>query len=274
MQLHPREYFTIARGLEDHTDSTTYYVRAVIRNARTDALIDTVNLEDKGDGHRFSKEWQVPADTSGAGFYLLITTSVYTDSGYTTKSSLYGDKYDTYLVHERKTTSGGGYVDIDYRKIQKMIQDEIAKLPRVDDINFPKVEIPEFPEIPKVDHQPVLQAIAKAIEEIKREIRKIHFPEIPQPEKVDLSPVMHMISEIDVTTTKENTDKIINLLKEVNERIDEFNQTEGALSKLQELNKRFVELGKLQEQYNNIQLPIPIPKNDSGSSQKLFKNFR
>src|SRR5258707_3851150 len=101
MQLEPLEDFTIARGLEDHTDSTTYYVRAVVRDAKTDALLATVNLTDQGDAHRFSKKWQIPADQTGQGYYLLITTSVYTDSGYTTKSSNYGDKDETYLVMRR-----------------------------------------------------------------------------------------------------------------------------------------------------------------------------
>src|SRR5437879_1246261 len=98
LQLEPLELYTIARGLEDHTDSTQYYVQAVIRNAKTDALIATVQLTDQGDQHRYSKAWQVPQDQTGLGFYLLIETSVYTDSGYTTKSQNYGDKYETYLV--------------------------------------------------------------------------------------------------------------------------------------------------------------------------------
>src|SRR5574337_612585 len=100
MQLEPREYFTIARGLEDYTDSTTYYVRAVIRNARTDALIDTVNLTDNGN-RRFTKAWQVPADPSGLGFYIIVTTTVYTDSGYTTKAENYLERFEEHLVQNR-----------------------------------------------------------------------------------------------------------------------------------------------------------------------------
>ena len=95
MQLAPNTTFAIVRQIEDHTDSATYYVQAVIRNAQTDALIATVNLTDQG-SRRFSKNWQVTADASGQGFYISILTSVYTNSGYTTKSQNYGDKMETY----------------------------------------------------------------------------------------------------------------------------------------------------------------------------------
>ena len=89
IQLTPQKIFTIVRGLENHIDTATYYVQAVIRNSRTNAIIDTINLTDR-DGYRFSKEWQVPADPSGEGLVIDIVTSIYTDSGYTTKSENYG----------------------------------------------------------------------------------------------------------------------------------------------------------------------------------------
>ncbi len=54
MQLNPHEQFTIVRQIEDHTDSSTYYVRAVVRNAKPDALLATVNLTDQG-SRRFSE---------------------------------------------------------------------------------------------------------------------------------------------------------------------------------------------------------------------------
>ncbi len=83
--LQPQKSFTVVRQIANHLDSATYYVRAVIRNAYTDELIETLDLTSRG-SQRFSKNWQVPADPSGEGFYISIVTSVYTDSGYTTKS--------------------------------------------------------------------------------------------------------------------------------------------------------------------------------------------
>src|SRR3990172_6365927 len=108
MQLSPREIFSIFRVLDDHTDGVTYFVRAVVRNARTSDVIATVNLSKQGSTQEYKQDWQVPADTSGQGFYITIVTSVYTDSGYTTKSTDYGDEGATHLIDTRKKSVGGG----------------------------------------------------------------------------------------------------------------------------------------------------------------------
>src|ERR1700674_2240241 len=100
LQLEPLEQFPIVRGLET-TDGNTNYVQAVIRNAVTDAVIGTVNLLDKGDHQRYAANWPVTQDGSGLGLYIIITTSVYTDSGYSVKSSNFGDKFETYIVQRR-----------------------------------------------------------------------------------------------------------------------------------------------------------------------------
>lgn len=188
MQLTPREYFTVARGLEDHTDGATYYVRAVIRDARTDVLIDTINLTNQGDGHRFSLPWQVPADPSGQGFYVLVTTSVYTDSGYTTKSELYGDKYDTYLVHRRPTASfgsGGGGPDVDYKKVRKIVEEVVGQALKT-------IPVPEKPEIPAPD----LSSILEAVRDVGTTVRAIT---IPEQKETDLQPVLNALFSLKET---------------------------------------------------------------------------
>jgi len=130
IQLHPKETFTIVRQIEDHTDSSTYYVQAVVRNAKTDALLATINLDDKGD-RRFSKTYIVPADPSGEGVWISILTSVYTDSGYTTKSGSYADKMESYLVQARPVFNPNYPVptgpDVDYKKIRNIIEDVVSK---------------------------------------------------------------------------------------------------------------------------------------------------
>jgi len=128
MQLEPQSQFVIARKLDDHTDSNTYYVRAVIRDALSDTILDTINLNDKT-GQRFTKQWQVAADTSGLGKYITIETSVYTDSGYTTKSERYGDKITTYLVRRFKSSTGGGADGmITPRQLKKALMAEIGAI--------------------------------------------------------------------------------------------------------------------------------------------------
>lgn len=148
MHLNPREIFTVVRQIEDHTDNSTYYVRAVIRNAKTDALITTINLTDQG-SRRFSGPFKVPADVSGQGFWVSILTSIYTDAGYTTKSPNYGDKMDTYLVQDRLPFNPnypvpvGGGSDIDYKRIRKIVEEVVDGLdiPKPKDVVIPKVDI-------------------------------------------------------------------------------------------------------------------------------------
>ena len=127
MNLRPGEYFTVVRQLHNHEDVDTNYVRAVIRNARTDELLETLDLTDRG-SRRFSEPWQVPADVSGQGFYISILTTVYTDSGYTTKNPNYGEEMSTYKVYDDAlaVASAGGGGDIDYEKVRKILKEVLS----------------------------------------------------------------------------------------------------------------------------------------------------
>ena len=177
IQLTPQEYFVVSKQLGDPNDSTTYYIQAVIRNARTDATIDTLNLDDKT-GQRFTKEWQVPADTSGSGFFVTITTTVYTDAAYTTKATNYTIDHETYVIHERTNPAmmGGGGASVDYKKIRDMIREELGKLP-----------VPEKSE--SVNLLPLYSAM-KGLDS------RVGAIKIPQPEKVDLSEVLTLIRRV------------------------------------------------------------------------------
>ena len=126
MQLHPTEQFTISRQLADPDDTDTNYVQATVRNAKTDELLKRVNLTLKG-SQRFTGLYEVPADVSGQGFWITITTLVYSDSGYTVRNMNYNAEQNTYLVQDRANKgSGGGHGDdIDYRKLAKVIDDAV-----------------------------------------------------------------------------------------------------------------------------------------------------
>lgn len=180
MQLSPQEYFTIARQIDDPYDSTTYYVRAEIRNARTDALIERVALTARGN-NRHSREWQVPADTSGQGFYISIVTSVYTDAGFTTKSERYQDIMNTYLVQTRGlvlgggSSGGGGWADVDYKKLAEIIDQRLGSA-----LKPIARAIAELPEPNEVDLVPTNKLIGLAIDAINA----IEFPEMPDVEKI------------------------------------------------------------------------------------------
>lgn len=187
ISLNPREYFTIFRGLSDHSDLSTYYVRAVIKNIRTNETLDTVDLTDLGD-RQFKKDWQIPADTSGNGFWIGIVTSVYSDSGYTTKAATYLDEYETYLVFDRKNPwmgNGGGGAEFDYSKIKKIVMECIDS-----------IQMPIIPD----QREPDLTGVYNSLEFIKNQVSSI---KIPKPEKLDLSKIVEKLDSL-----KESIDEI------------------------------------------------------------------
>lgn len=175
MILQPQAAFTVVRQIANHQDTDTNYVQAVIRNAYTDTTIDTLQLTDKG-SQRFKKDWQVPADPSGQGFYISIVTSVYTDSGYTTKNANYGDEENTYLVQERVLRGQGGGGGVDAYTVRKIVKEELDKLPKPEPIKFPEQKEP----VDRTDE--IIQAI------------KQNKPEAA--EKVDLEPIAAGIAEV------------------------------------------------------------------------------
>ena len=101
LQINPASTFPICRQIANHTDTGTYYVRGVIKDAINDSVLATVDLDDKGSQY-FRYNWKVVYDNVMArGRYITIVTSVYTDSGYTTKSENYGDEINTYLLRKQ-----------------------------------------------------------------------------------------------------------------------------------------------------------------------------
>lgn len=170
MILNPLEEYVISRQLNDPSDVGTNYVQAVIRNAKTDVIITTVNLDDKG-SQRFTKTWQVVSDPTGLGLYITITTTVYTDSGYTIKSTVYGVEQHELLIQDRiNPYLRGGGADVDYKRIKKMLDEALSSIPK-----------PDKPE--KVDLYPIQSTILdlhEAIGTIK----------LPEAKETDLRPLM------------------------------------------------------------------------------------
>ncbi len=201
MQLNPLENFTITRQLQDPAITDTFYVRVVIRNAKLDTIIDTLDLTDQG-GQRFTKVWKVPADVSGQGFWISTVTSVYTDSGHTTKSTDYGDEERTYLIQAREPFNPNYPLptgqDIDYKKIKKIIKEVVDEAEKnesepivvtkevVREVKVPtlipnNVEIPPYPSF-----APILKAIAEASKQIKDKPVTV----VPPQKEVDLTPIV------------------------------------------------------------------------------------
>lgn len=218
--LQPQVAFPIVRQISNHLDSDTYYVRAIVRNA-SGVTIDSVNLTGQG-GQRFQTSWQVPVDSSGQGAYISIVTSVYTDSGYTTKSPNYGDEETTYLIFDRVMPAmrGGGGSKIDYSNIRKIVQEEIDKA------KPEEIEIPEQKEYqPNFDE--VIETINEKVESIKRTI------EANKPEKVDLEPISGVV--IDTVS------QAVDLLSQQMEKVLNDSEFSSMLSKLEEVRDSVVQ---------------------------------
>lgn len=115
---------------QNQLDLTTYYVRAVVRNIKTDAILDTLDLTDLGSG-RFSKTWNVPQDPTGYGVEISIIKTVYEDAAYTTVSGIYGSWEDRYLIFNLKqgsnNTGGFGGGGVDYDVITAIIKKQLAE---------------------------------------------------------------------------------------------------------------------------------------------------
>lgn len=189
MILRSQRNFTIVRQLADHTDTSTYYVRCVIRDSFTDEILATLDLDSKGN-QRFSKTWLVAPDISGQGRDISIVTSVYTDSAYTTKSSNYGDEENTHIIENANFTGGGvsmGGGKLDSATIRRIFVEEFKKI-KEKDTKEPedKTEAPEPEDTQVIDK----------LNEVLTAVQSIKMPEVPQPEKVDLQPIINGLSTI------------------------------------------------------------------------------
>lgn len=256
MQISPKQNIALAYQISDPYDTTTYFVRSVIRDTATGAVLATVPLADQGSG-RFTAASIAPSDPTGLGRFIDVTTVVYTDSGYTTKSNLYQQDLETYVVKEFGSVGGGfgGGVDIDYKRIKGLVKelfDEYARanapiapdlgkieaglakvLDAVSSIEIPKITIPEQKT---VDLSGVLGAIRSASSEISSKIDSI---EAPEQEKLDLSPVEALLEEVKKTLSGISKDvsaeEFSSRIKPVLDEIAKRTPNQENLSKMREL---------------------------------------
>ncbi len=141
MLINPNETIHLVALIEDTTDTNTYYVRVVMRDSATGKILGQVNLtRDAGNTRRFTGNLSAPSMTGPAGRYIDTTTTVYTDSGYTTVSG-YPEILERYIVAVRWSMnlgSGGsgdpfavGEASAYLRNLEKAILDVAKKVDRV-----------------------------------------------------------------------------------------------------------------------------------------------
>ncbi len=242
-QLKPLQNFPIQRTLYNPNDSDTHFVRAYIRDLSDDSLIATVDLVDQG-GQRFLYSYKVPADPTGEGRYISILIKVFDDAAYTVLSTDYEQQEETYLVQERwnpvlGSGGGGGGVEVDYKKIRKIIKEEIdnRKITPPKEISFRvvldylrkvKEEISDFIESSTDDakkqseenKKQTVEILKKEIVDIKKAIENLPKPE--KLEKVDFTPLKNQIDEITKKITNEELKEKVSVIKDILDRLIEM----------------------------------------------------
>lgn len=248
-QLQPQKNFAIARQLPDPSDSTTYYIRATIRYAETDTLIATVNLEDKG-SRRFVGIWRAIADKSGQGTLITVTTTVYTDSGYSTQSTIYTEQIETYLIMQmfnpREIVAAlgpalgamGGGPDIDYKRIKKIfkevLEDQLKPaMSLLEAIEAKKIDIPQG--LTENDIEGLRVSLESSLTEATESIKDSIPPAPVIPDPVDLSPIMEELRNVAVRLNsaffrafREYMPLIGGDIKEVSRKLSNMKQKEGS----------------------------------------------
>ena len=127
----PVKQFLVDYKINNPQDLNTYYVRVVIKNSITGAVLDTLDLIDNGSQY-FSKLWTTPPDNSGSGLQVVMFKSVYTDSGYTTISNNYGTTIENYVIRNINATTYGGFTrggDLTRSDVEAIIEKAIKKIP-------------------------------------------------------------------------------------------------------------------------------------------------
>lgn len=247
-QLSPQETFPIVYLISDPSDANTYYVRAVLRNSVSGAIIQVngqnyVNLTDLTN-RRFAQSIQAPNDPSGLGLYMDVTVSVYTDSGYTTKSDAYQEENAKYLVQQRWNQAlgggAGGFVStkevVDYKRIAQIVLEVFLGLPTTEIPAFDLspvlarcdelcglIEGVKMPEIPKIDLKPHTDSVVAALQLFARDLRQ-NMP------KLDFQPVLDAISKIKFPEAKDyeqNFGKLHEAIQGLLPNIDKYNKYSG-----------------------------------------------
>ena len=220
MQIRPQETFPILYLISDPSDTNTYYVRSVMRNSATGAVINIGNkayvnlIVSPTNSRRFSTKIQAPGDPGNTGTWIDITTTVYTDAAYTVKSAVYMEACDKYLIQERWTTAyngGGGWSTL-------ALEEHLGRAFKKSFGELPTTEIPSLDLTPVLaGHEAIKNAIAgikvpepaqvdletplfRAVEALRKEIKAIKVP------NVDLRPVLRAIERIEPQEQAEQKD--------------------------------------------------------------------
>lgn len=216
MIIAPQKQYRIPYKINNPSDSNTYYVQSVITEAVSGRVLATLNLVNDGTNF-WSALWNTPADPSGTGYQIIISTTVYADSNYSQVSLVYGTQVDDHIIKDiaglRVPTAGPGN-SVDYKRLEKLIRDIVLEIP--------KTEIP-FQE--KIDYD--------AVEDIVQR-HKLVFPP-----PIDYS---NHFEDLKHHITKNNkTEEIKNHVTEVTGKQVTIDDFKAHIEKLQQFINEFSE---------------------------------
>lgn len=141
--ISPSKQFVIERHLNNPSDTNTYYCKAVVTNTLTGEVLQTINLTDNG-GLYYTGKWVTPGDPSGTGLQVTVSTTIYTDAGYTTVSVVYGTEKDSYIVQFIPGVRGVGVASgyqaeaVDYKKMESTMRKVVGDM-----VKIPETKMPE-----------------------------------------------------------------------------------------------------------------------------------
>lgn len=259
MILIPATTHVISWQKQNLLDTRDYYPKAIIKRAKDNQTLATLNLEDKGGG-KYQVKWDVPPDKSNFGTEVLITITIYEDAGQTDVSSMYGAWENEYLIYDWKQVGGGmGGTSFDYREIRRIVEETIKNIPNTNqELSEIKelikgIEIPEYPEFPKIPE----------------------YPKIPEFPKIDLSSLMieiggikktlkeRFVELLGVKSKNDNQEQIIeraiisleNATEKIERAKEEKRDIENKLNYIMEITKKKEE-EKKEEMFESIKKAI------------------
>lgn len=258
-QLRPKETVPVVRHLDDPVDTNQYYIQAIVRDSLNGEVIKTINLSKQSGSQRYTGTFLAPTEGDSGRKYVDVTTKVYSDSGYTTQDSQYGDENVQYVVAVDWSLGGptqfgfGSGPDIDYKKIAKIVDDRAekteAKIPTKEIKNLQQkvsgmekvFETIISPELEKAgvnieslyDKADSFDVIEKMLRDIKSMVGRI---KIPEPKPTDLKPVTNEIKALKVhidrlpSTLPKPQEIDINVVVEaINDLADIIGESEGKI---------------------------------------------
>lgn len=256
MNVNPNANLRIVRQLSDPYDVGTNYVRAVVRNSATGSVLETLDLTDEG-SQRFSGFHHTSADPSGVGFYIDVTTTVYTDAGYTTKSENYQVETNTYHVIQQFGPGmglGGIGADVNYEKVRRIVQEELAKLVIPEPVTPPdltpvllgveqrltkSVGAIKIPEQKEVDLEPVMQEVRSSVDNaINTLLLAVDGKEVTPP--TDISPVLEAINDFKATDLQAGINAIQGILEPLEGLLARQDDVEGKMETTRQAAQEFL----------------------------------